>query len=75
VGRPAVATAALALAVAATLAASLAGIGGLAALGAACAAAACVLALSRRMVGGVTGDALGAAQVVAEIAALAALTA
>jgi adenosylcobinamide-GDP ribazoletransferase len=75
VGRPAAATVALAVASGALLAALLCGWAGLAALVAAAAAAAATLALSRRMVGGVTGDALGAAQVMGEIAALAVLTA
>jgi adenosylcobinamide-GDP ribazoletransferase len=75
VGRPAAATAAAAIAVGAALAAALCGWSGLLAAGLAFAVAAATLSLARRRIGGVTGDVLGAAAALAEIAALAVLTA
>lgn len=74
-GRPAAATAWISAALGAALGAALAGQGGLVALAAAALAAGAFALTARRLIGGVTGDALGAGQTVGEALALGALAA
>ncbi len=73
VGRPPAISALLGLALGAALAAGLMGWAGLIAMIFGCGAAAAMLWIAKRKLGGQTGDVLGAAQVLTEIAALTAL--